>query len=248
MLYMDRFFTSGPLVEELQERGIYMVGTIKRNAAGFPKELRDVTPEKGKFLSQQSEKGTSYYVYNDNSIVAFVTNVFPPPQSTIPMYRLEKSGARSLAPISLVPAYNKWMGGVDRTNQRSRYYSLDHRCSRPWMRIFLHLFDVSNAYILYKHNCRSSSTSKVKTALEFREELVEDCLENFNSRKRKRGSFTPSTGRIHEVVKVEQVGLKRGRCSQCKKKFTSYACAACRARVCVLECPGRLHKGHLLQY
>ena len=117
----------------------------------------------------------------------------------------------SLAPMPpLVPAYNKWMGGVDRTNQRSRYYSLDHRCSRPWMRIFLHLFDVtiSNAYILYKHNCRSSSTSKVKTALEFCEELVEDCLENFNSRKRKRGSFTPSTGRIHEVVKVEQVGLK----------------------------------------
>ena len=251
VLYMDRFFTSGPLVEELQERGIYTVGTIKRNAAGFPKELRDVTPEKGKFLLQQSEKGTSYYVYNDNSIVAFVTNVFSPPQSTIPMYRLEKSGAMSLAPMPpLVPAYNKWMGGVDRTNQRSRYYSLDHRCSRPWMRIFLHLFDVtiSNAYILYKHNCRSSSTSKVKTALEFREELVEDCLENFNSRKRKRSSFTPSTGRIHEVVKVEQVGLKRGRCSQCKKKFTSYACAACRARVCVLECPGRLHKGQLLQY
>ena len=51
-----------------------------------------------------------------------------------------------------------------------------------------------------------------------------------------------------EEVKVEQVGLKRGRCSQCKKKFTSYACAACRARVCVLECSGRLHKGQLLRY
>ena len=29
VLYMDRFFTSGPLVEELQECGIYTVGTIK---------------------------------------------------------------------------------------------------------------------------------------------------------------------------------------------------------------------------
>ena len=112
VLYMDRFFTSWPLVEELQERGIYTVGTIKRNAAGFPKELRDVTPEKGKFLSQQSVKGMSYYVYND-SIMAFVTNVFPPPQSTIPMYRLEKSGAMSLAPMPpLVPnsITSGWVG------------------------------------------------------------------------------------------------------------------------------------------
>ena len=61
----------------------------EQNAAGFFKELRDVTPEKGKFLSQQSEKGMTYYVCNDNSIVAFVTNVFPPPQSTIPMYKLD---------------------------------------------------------------------------------------------------------------------------------------------------------------
>ena len=51
--------------------------------------------------------------------------------------------------------------------------------------------------------------------------------------------------RIHKVVKMEQVGLKIGRCSQCKESFTSYACAA---RVRVLECPGRLHKGQLLQY
>ena len=228
---MDRFFTNGPLIEELQECEIYTVGTIKRNAAGFPKELRDVTPEKGKFLLQQSEKGTGYYIHNDNSILAFVTNAFPPPQSTIPMYRLEKSGAMSLALMPhLVPAY-KWMGGVDQTNQKSWYYSLDHKYSRPWMKTFLHLFDVtiSNAYILYKHNCRSSSTSKVKIALEFREELVEDCLENFNSRKQKRRSFTPSTGRIHKLVKVEQVGLKRGRCSKLKSKFTLYACAACQA-------------------
>ena len=32
--------------------------------------------------------------------------------------------------------------------------------------------------------------------------------------------------------------IKRGRCLQCKKKFTLYACWAC---VCVLECPGSRH-------
>ena len=80
---------------------------------------------------------------------------------------------------------------------------LEHSQHPPkWMRIFLHLFDVTISNIIIHKFCISttvgagSSTSKVKTALEFREELVEDGLENFNSRKRKRGSFTPSTGRI----------------------------------------------------
>ena len=95
---MDCFF--GPLVEELHK--VYTVRTIiiKQNAAGFPKELRDVTPEKDEFFFlQQSEKRTSYHIYNDKSIITIMTNVFPLPQSTISIYRLEKSGTMFLAPM-----------------------------------------------------------------------------------------------------------------------------------------------------
>ena len=38
MVYMDRFFTSGPLVQELQRHKIYTVGSIKESA-GFPLQL-----------------------------------------------------------------------------------------------------------------------------------------------------------------------------------------------------------------
>ena len=31
----------------------------------------------------------------------------------------------------LLPAYNKYMGGVDLTNQLQKYYAFDHRCRQP---------------------------------------------------------------------------------------------------------------------
>ena len=36
VLYMDIFFTSGPLVEQLAEDKIFVAGSIKERAVGFP--------------------------------------------------------------------------------------------------------------------------------------------------------------------------------------------------------------------
>ena len=36
VLYCDNFFTGGPLVDMLAKDKIFLVGTIRRTAAGFP--------------------------------------------------------------------------------------------------------------------------------------------------------------------------------------------------------------------
>ena len=157
VVYMDRFFPNGPLVEELRVSEIYTVGTIKRNALGFPQQLRNQTPPAGVYLAVACGD-TNYYVFSDRKVVCFVTNVFP--LHTRPMWRKEKGGegfmreSDSVPP--LVPAYNFFMGGVDRTNQMCGRYITDHRCVRPWMRVFIQLLHLAvvNAYLLYKHNCR----------------------------------------------------------------------------------------------
>ena len=46
----DNFYTSGPLIEMLANKKIFMVGTIKRTAAGFPPSLKDIKPEKGSYV------------------------------------------------------------------------------------------------------------------------------------------------------------------------------------------------------
>ena len=40
VVYMDNYFISGPLVEELAQDKIYVAGTIKQRAVGFPEGLR----------------------------------------------------------------------------------------------------------------------------------------------------------------------------------------------------------------
>ena len=40
VVYMDNFFTSGPLVDELAKHDIFVAGTIQQTAQGFPSELK----------------------------------------------------------------------------------------------------------------------------------------------------------------------------------------------------------------
>ena len=42
VVYMDNYFTSGPLVEELAQDKIYVAGTIKQRAIGFPEGFKSV--------------------------------------------------------------------------------------------------------------------------------------------------------------------------------------------------------------
>ena len=182
VVYMDRHFTNGPTVSELQQVGIFTVGTIQRSAAGFPPELKSIDPPAGVYCAAL-HNGLHYYVFNDRSIVCFVSSVFP--LHTEPMWRKAKGSkggcmtkTDSVPPV--VPVYNHYMGGVDRTNHMCQTYLLDHRCIRPWMRIFLQLFQlaVMNASLLHSHSCKSN--------LQFRQELVELCLQGYCGRERKR--------------------------------------------------------------
>ena len=47
VVYMDNFFTSGPLVEDLAKNKIYKAGTIRQTSKGFPENLRGLKLSKG---------------------------------------------------------------------------------------------------------------------------------------------------------------------------------------------------------
>ena len=160
------------------------------------------------------------------------------------MYRMGKGSeggcmTRSSDVPPVVPAYNKFMGGVDRTNQMCGYYLLDrHRCRRSWMRIFIQLFQltVTNAFTLCQHNCRYYKRQK-RMSLQFRQELVELCLNDYSGRKRKVSTEADSTSLVdqdHHLTRLEDIGLKRGRCilSITCKQHTTFGCQCCRVRRC----------------
>ena len=164
VMYLDNYFTSLDLVVELRQKQIYSVGTTRSDSKGLPASLKGkkLPIEKGAYKCITVGSGDSAvncFAYHDRKIVRFMTNAFPPSMTTKGAVR-GSSGLlvkREIPP--LVPAYNKYMGGVDRTGQLRQYYGNDHRCKRPWLRIFFHLFDlaVNNAFLLYKHDCNRYS-------------------------------------------------------------------------------------------
>ena len=53
VLYVDNFFTSGPLLEQLAEDKIFVAGSIKERAVGFPDILKGLNILKGDYASER---------------------------------------------------------------------------------------------------------------------------------------------------------------------------------------------------
>ena len=106
VVYMDNFYTSGPLIHELAKHKTYVVGTIKQSAAGFQSELKSVKLAKGEYIAKTVD-GVRYFVFSDRQLVCFATNVFPESMPD-PVFRVQADGTlcAQLVP-PLLPAYNQ---------------------------------------------------------------------------------------------------------------------------------------------
>ena len=152
----------------------------------------------------------------------------------------------------LLPAYNKYMGGVDRTGQMRKVYGYDRKSKRYWLRLFFHLLDVAigNSYQLYRHECERLGMRPV-SHMEFRLELIEKLLA-VSKRKYCSGydsRIVDSCVGVCQLVGVEAVQLKRGRCHLCvrekkrsEQRHTVYACSVCRVSLCKSDCFVRHHQ------
>ena len=251
VVYCDNFFTSGPLVDMLAKDQIFLTGTIKKRALGFPTSLKTATPPKGSYIST-SVGGVQYFVFNDRKEVCFVTNVFPESMNS-KVYRLQHDGLlREQSVPPPLPAYNKYMCAVDVTGQIRKTYGFDRKSRRSWIRLFYTCkdFSINNAHILYKHNCKKSLI-KPKDQHAFRLELAHLLLQEGTRAKttrpkERRGATEDTT--VCRLMKVSEIGLKRGKCHQCLKKkrkrlcFTSFGCSECKVRLCKTTCFAEYHQ------
>ena len=262
VLYCDNYFTSVGLVLDLAANGIYYVGTIKSNSIGLPAQLKGKLKQlaRGNYICVSDEqRHINFYAYHDRKMVRFITNVFPPAMRSSVRLRQASSGLLVKKHVPpLLPAYNKYMGAVDRTGQQRQYYGIDRKCKRPWLRIFFHLFDltVNNAHVLYKHNCRfyQVDKKKVKDLLGFRLELVHCLLDRVRITRKRRhpASHTVARPALVQLCRLQSVSgtaLKRGRCFYCLKTqpkqeqhHTTFCCVACGVRLCKTPCYEDYHR------
>ena len=143
VIYCDNFYSSSPLVDLLSKDSIFLIGTIEKCARGFPLSLKGVKPPKGNYVSDRVDD-MRYFVFQDHREVCFVTNVFPEYMDS-QVARLQPEGVlRNQSVPPLLPAYNMFMDGVDRTDQLRKRMAV-------WLRLFFQFFDyaINNAHKLY---------------------------------------------------------------------------------------------------
>lgn len=265
VVYMDNFFTGIPLIRQLENAGIYSVGTIRSNRYQYPACLKDKKMQKamkrGEYYTATSDSVVAT-VWRDTKVVSFVCNVHSS-HGTSTVQRKNRDG--TVVQINSPPCvqdYNVNMGAVDKSDQLRQSYAIDRKSRKWWRRIFHFGLDSTmvNAYIIYCQTFKllqnpPNVNQKPLSQLEFRSQVVKGLVGTFSCRKRP-GPPNPRYAlpvvRVpgHASVNVVSLGIKkRGRCEQCctgvsgaKRKETCFGCRECNKRLCNSQCHDEYHR------
>ena len=254
VVYADNYFTSLQLCRELLKGQTYLTGTIRPTSKGFPEELQNNAVLKKSLAKHEyrsvERDGVTFYAWKDTKIVRFITNVFSDSPSRVS--RRQKDGSlKYISCPSLLPAYNKFMGGVDLCDLFKATYGIDRKSKRWWLRIFFSFLDFSivNSFILYRHACRRDHTQAMKLKT-WRVELAKGLIDTFTCRKKRgRPTISPVTPNLHDhkCTDLRKSGIKIGECEHCSKgqkrrrKRTVYGCGTCGLHLCPVDCFDAYH-------
>ena len=156
-LYFDNFFTSVKLIEEIQNRGHFGTGTIRKNRT---ENCPFMTEKKFSKLQRGSDE---YFIedsgkiilarWQDNGTVTIASNE----HSVLPMAKVERFSSelkkRTHIPVpNVIQKYNKFMGGVDRLDQNISNYRVAIRGKKWYFPIICYLLNVTvnNAWLFAK--------------------------------------------------------------------------------------------------
>ena len=169
--------------------------------------------------------------------------------------RYLEGGQEEIRKPVVVEEYNRFMGGVDRSDQLLSYYGFPHRTVKWWRRAMFHLLDMAvvNAYIMYT---TSTQSSRKRTHEQFRIELAKELLLQSSIDV---GEDVPlSHGRLQRPLPPQSrlterhfpdnltcavPGKKRQtECTVCSRKrgrgrkTTTYMCKQCKLPMCITPC------------
>jgi hypothetical protein len=161
--------------------------------------------------------------------------------------RKAKNGSKLTVqcPTSVID-YNKYMGGVDRADQRRESYALDRKARRSWLRIFFAFLNItlSNAFVIFSGRSDSDMKyldflSSITTSL-IKEGSTTISLSNPKNSSRKKNK---ASGRKISLNSTVNTGPHlpiiggRGRCAFCSTNDNTHVsihhCSHCMRAFCV---------------
>ena len=252
-LYCDNFYSGPALFLHLLEHGITATGTLRINRRGVPSVVGQVqsllkakdTPRGKGYYIREKDSPIVYCCWNDNQCVCSMSTCFPG-HSVNTISRKGKNPVTGLHEVCqikvpmIIENYNKYMGGVDKSDQFLRYHSSLRRTTRYWKTLFYHMLDVAvtNAFILYNWVAMEQG-SKAISENRFRDALILQLIKKY------RVSPSPVTDPQSSIPLPltlppsecrmrhgSTIGTQQARCQYCQKSGTeSWTKRRC------LDCP-----------
>ncbi|CAK1587174.1 unnamed protein product [Parnassius mnemosyne] len=166
-VFMDNFYNSVELSHKLLSLRTHSCGTLRKNRKGNPKALTSLKLKKGDYY--WFRKGQIYVSMWRDKRPVFTISTRDHPKLIQVSNRYGKVATKPAE----VAAYNCFMGGVDRVDQMTSYYSSPRKSLRWYKRVTFHCLDVAvwNAYYLYKKYVKKNDRYK---SIEFRDQLIKE--------------------------------------------------------------------------
>ncbi|XP_069105709.1 piggyBac transposable element-derived protein 4-like [Argopecten irradians] len=260
-VYLDNYYNSPELFDELEHMNTYACGTLRTNRKGVPVAIKRKNRKllQGQCIFRQKDN-LLVIKFHDKRDVHMLSN-FHEPQVAV----LNKTDPKTNTPITkptCVVDYIKHMGGVDLSDQLNNYNSILRKTKKWWRKLFFHLVNVCivNAYQLYK---KFSPDVKKKSHFDFRLSTVRSLVEagGVAARPAKRGRkvlgelparlvgqhlpeyvpATPGAKRARPLRECKACNVKKKDRERTKRKQTSFQCNTCQVALCVPDCFKAFH-------
>ena len=201
-VYFDNFYTTLPLVVELAKKGIYSVGTIRRNrlaSCKLPSDKDIKKDPRGKSFecfANIDDIDVCSLCWKDNKVVNLLsTFVSAQPIEKIKRYDKTIKQRVEIDCPNIIKQYNKHMGGVDLADSLIGRYRIKMKSRKWYIRIFYHLVDITivNSWILYKKVCLVREEIPMSLC-DFRINLGESLCRSGVSLQKTRGRPSSSPG------------------------------------------------------
>jgi len=141
---MDNYYTSMPLADNLLEKGLTVIGTLKANKKEIPPE----------FISKSREIGSCFYGFQyDKTLISIQTKRKKCVLILSNMHDCE--GTDEITGKALMNTdYNSTKGGVDTVDKMCAAYSTSRQTRRWPLRIFFSFLDLAgiNSQVVFLHN------------------------------------------------------------------------------------------------
>jgi hypothetical protein len=223
-LYMDSYFSSPKLFEDLIKQNIFSIGMIRNNRKGLLSKFKTLELEHNESVTYQ--KGNLMYMaWKDKKNITLLSTIKNNQTHDVSIRTNSENTLIKVKP-NLISDYSSFMKAVDRNNQMCSYYSIPIKSFKWWKPILYRLVEISivNAFILFRMVCNQTISHK-----DFRLFIIEKLLDEFHFVKLYGKDLLNQNGVSVNFLTTED--KKKRTCNLCSKykirTQTYYYCEIC---------------------